>query len=112
MRRRLALGLVVGTAVLAGCGGGGGGDTTGHVAGGTPRSFYGVIGGDPFLDGPTLARLGRGGVGTLRVNFGWGLVQPSRGAPYNWSQYDLEVAGAAVNGIRVLATLYGSPTWA
>ena len=71
-----------------------------------------MISGDPFLDGPTLERLGRGGVGTLRVNFGWGLVQPSRGAPYNWSQYDLEVAGAAVNGIRVLATVYGSPTWA
>ena len=112
MRRCLAVGLLLGAAVLAGCGGGGGGDTTGHVAAGTPRSFYGVISADPFLDGATLERLGRGGVGTLRVNFGWGLVQPSRGAPYNWSQYDLEVAGAAVHGIRVLATVYGSPTWA
>ena len=71
-----------------------------------------MISANPFLDGATLQRLGRGGVGTLRVNFGWGLVQPSRGAPYNWSQYDLEVAGAAINGIRVLATVYGSPTWA
>ena len=87
MRRRLALGLVVGTAVLAGCGGGGGGDTTEHVAGGTPRSFYGVISADPFLDGPTLARLGRGGVGTLRVNFGWGsraAVLPTTGPSTTW----------------------------
>ena len=58
-----------------------------------------------------LDRLGKGHVGTLRVNFGWGLVQPSRDAPYNWSQYDLEVGGAALNGIRILATVYGSPTW-
>jgi hypothetical protein len=99
---------------LSGCGGGGGGgdeSTTGHVTG-TQKSFYGVISADPFLDGATLERLGRGGIGTLRVNFGWGLVQPSRGAPYNWSQYDLEVAGAALHGIRVLATVYGSATWA
>ena len=108
--RGVAIGLLL-AAALGGCGGGGGGGTTEHVAG-TPRSFYGVISADPFLDGPTLARLGRGGVGTLRVNFGWGLVQPSRAAPYNWSRYDLEVAGAAVNGIRVLATVYGSAIWA
>lgn len=111
MRRLPALALLLAAGALAGCGGGGGGDTTGHVAG-TPDSFYGVISAEPFLDGATLERLGRGGVGTLRVNFGWGLVQASSGAPYNWSQYDLEVAGAAKNGIRVLATVYGSATWA
>jgi polysaccharide biosynthesis protein PslG len=71
-----------------------------------------VISADPFLDGATLHRLGQGGVGTLRVIFGWGLVQQSRGGPYDWSHYDLTVAGAAVNGIQVLATVYGSPTWA
>ena len=71
-----------------------------------------MISADPFLDGATLERLGWGGVGTLRVNFGWGLVQPSRGAPYDWSHYDLLVGGAAINGIRVLATVYGSATWA
>ena len=76
------------------------------------REFYGVISANPFLDGDALKRLGRGGIGTLRVNFGWGLVQPSRGAPYNWSQYDLEFAGAALHGIRVLATVYGSAIWA
>ena len=59
-----------------------------------------------------LRRLGRGGVGTLRVNFGWGLVQPSRGAPYDWSRYDLLIGGAAFNGIRILATVHGSATWA
>jgi hypothetical protein len=97
---------------LAACGGGDSSEKGGAPTPGAGREFYGVISANPFLDGATLQRLGRGGVGTLRVNFGWGLVQPSRGAPYNWSQYDLEVAGAAINGIRVLATIYGSPTWA
>jgi hypothetical protein len=114
--RRVGL-LVAATAAalcVAGCGGGGGensGDTSGHVPG-TPRSFYGVIGGDPFLDGAMLERLGRGGVGTLRVTFGWGFVQPSAGAPYDWSRYDLLVGGAAKSGLEVLATVYGSAAWA
>jgi hypothetical protein len=114
LRARLALGLLLGAAVLAGCGGGGGGGgdgtTTAHVSG-TPRAFYGVISANS-PDGPMLERLGRGGVGTLRVLFSWGGVQPSAGAPYDWSRYDLLVAGAAINGIRVLATVYSSPTWA
>ena len=97
---------------LAACGSGDSSDKGGAPTPRAGREFYGVISANPFLDGATLQRLGRGGVGTLRVNFGWGLVQPSRGARYNWSQYDLEVAGAALHGIRVLATVYGSPTWA
>jgi hypothetical protein len=59
-----------------------------------------------------LRRLGEGGVGTLRVDFGWGIVQPSRGAPYDWSRYDLLIGGAALNGMRVLATVYGTAIWA
>ena len=109
LRTCLTLALLVGAVLLGGSGGDGA--SSRHVAG-TPRSFYGATSADPFLDGATLQRLGHGGVGTLRVNFGWGLVQPSRDSPYNWSQYDLEVAGAALHGIRVLATVYGSATWA
>jgi polysaccharide biosynthesis protein PslG len=97
---------------LAACGGGDSDNNGGAPAPRAAREFYGVISAEPFLDGATLERLGRGGVGTLRVNFGWGLVQASRGAPYDWSRYDLLVGGAAVNGIRVLATVYGSAIWA
>ena len=59
-----------------------------------------------------LARMGRGGVGTLRINLSWGSVQSSPDADYDWTHYDLVIGGAALNGIRVLATVYGSPPWA
>ena len=52
-----------------------------------PRAFYGVIpANDP--DSTEIARMGAGRVGTLRINFVWGAVQPAGGAPYDWSHYD------------------------
>ena len=56
--------------------------------------------------------MGQGRVGTLRVNLAWGSVQSGPGAPYDWSHYDPVIAGAARNGIGILATVYSSPTWA
>ena len=41
-----------------------------------PRAFYGVISAnDP--DATEIARMGAGNVGTLRINFVWGAVQPT-----------------------------------
>ena len=75
-----------------------------------PRSFYGVMGStDP--DPTEIARMGAGRVGTLRINLVWGTVQPSVGAPYDWSHYDAIVGAAAQQGIRVLFTVYSSPPW-
>jgi polysaccharide biosynthesis protein PslG len=75
-----------------------------------PRSFYGVMGStDP--DQTEIARMGTGRVGTLRINLVWGTVQPSAGAPYDWSHYDAIVGAAAQQGIRVLFTVYSSPPW-
>ena len=74
--------------------------------------FYGVISAEPLPDGPMLARLGQGGAGTLRINLAWGTVQSGPDAPYDWSHYDPVVANAARAGVRVLATVYSSPTWA
>ena len=49
-----------------------------HAA--APRSFYGLIPAtDP--DSTEIARMGAGKVGTLRINFVWGAVQPSARAP-------------------------------
>jgi len=96
--------------VLGGCGGGGQSGTRSSF--GAPRSFYGVISAEPLPGAAELARMGRGRVGTLRVNLAWGSVQSSPGAPYDWSHYDPVIAGAARNGIRVLATVYSSPIWA
>jgi hypothetical protein len=96
--------------VLGGCGGGGQSGT--GSSSGAPRGFYGVISAEPLPNAAELARLGRGRVGTLRVNLAWGSVQATPGAAYDWSHYDSVVGQAAKNGIRVLATVYSSPTWA
>ena len=111
MRPAVFLAPLVVLLALAGCGGsdsGGGGD------GGTSANdpFYGVISAEPLPDGPMLARLGQGGAGTLRINLAWGTVQSGPDAPYDWSHYDPVIANAARAGVRVLATVYSSPTWA
>jgi hypothetical protein len=45
------------------------------------------------------------------VNLAWAYVQASPTASYDWSHYDGVVGEAARSGIRVLATIYGSPAW-
>jgi polysaccharide biosynthesis protein PslG len=103
------LGALLATALLAGCGGGGGG-------GGSQPSgrdaFYGVIAPEPPPSAALLDTLGRGRVGTVRINLAWAYVQSGPGADYDWSHYDPIIAGAARNNIRVLITVYSSPTWA
>jgi hypothetical protein len=79
-----------------------------HAA--APRSFYGVMAAqDP--DSTEIARMGTGKVGTLRINFVWGAVQPTESSALNWSYYDAIVGAAAQQGIRVLPTVYSSPGW-
>jgi polysaccharide biosynthesis protein PslG len=115
MKRGVALALTTVLALLlagcGGCGGGGGGGSQGPDE--QPNDpFYGVISAEPLPGSAELARLGDAGVGTLRVNFAWGSVQSGSDAPYDWSHYDPVVRGAAENGVRVLATVYSTPTWA
>src|SRR4051794_17376240 len=83
-----------------------------HAAAATaPRGFYGVItANDP--DATEIARMGAGKVGTLRINFVWGAVQPTAGSSFDWSHYDTIIGAAAEQGIRVLPTVYSSPSWA
>ena len=76
-----------------------------------PSTFYGVM----SAQNPTLVeidRMGDGRVGTLRINFTWGAVQPSESAPLDWGRYDSIIGEAALQGIRVLPTVYSSPLWA
>jgi hypothetical protein len=76
-----------------------------------PRSFYGVIAAnDP--DTNEIARMGAGNVGVLRINLVWAAVQPNSPSEFDWRHYDTIVGAAARNGIRVLPTIYGSPSWA
>jgi hypothetical protein len=108
VQRRGGLALLALAVVLfGGCGGADGGKS-----GSANDPFYGVITAEPLPGRAELARMGRGRVGTLRINLAWGSVQSGPDAPYDWSHYDSVVGEAAKNGIRVLATVYSSPTWA
>jgi hypothetical protein len=80
-----------------------------HAA--APRAFYGVMAAkDP--DSTEIARMGAGKVGTLRINFVWSAVQPTASSPLTWDYYDAIIGAAAQQGIRVLPTVYSTPTWA
>jgi Glycosyl hydrolase catalytic core len=80
-----------------------------HAA--VPRAFYGVIPAvDP--DSTEVARMGAGRVGTMRINLVWASVQSSSPSQFDWNHYDNVIGAAARNGIRVLPTIYGSPSWA
>lgn len=112
LRTSLALLALLLTGPLSGCGAGGGGNEGEGDHGKANDPFYGVISAEPLPGDAELAKLGDGGAGTLRVNFAWGSVQSGPFSPYDWSHYDPIVRGAAENGIRVLATIYGTPGWA
>ena len=81
------------------------------AAASAPHEFYGVIAADD-PDQTELARMGTGGVGTLRINLVWGAVESGPGAQLDWSHYDTLIGDAARQGIRVLPTVYSSPPWA
>lgn len=102
--------LLAALALLGGCGRGADGEDGGDPA--TTDEFYGVVTAEPLPEAPELARLRRGGAGTLRINLPWGSVQGGPDAPYDWSRYDAVIGAAAEKGIRVLATVYSSPVWA
>jgi len=71
-----------------------------------------VISAEPLPGASELDRMGRGKVGTLRINLAWGSVQAGPDAPYDWSHYDPVIEQAEKNGIRILPTVYSSPEWA
>lgn len=78
-----------------------------------PKSFFGVEanpGG--LLTKSDSNRMRSARVGTLRVTFNWGLVEPTPGSARDWSYYDPLVARAARARVSIMATLSGSPPWA
>ena len=84
-----------------------------------PRGFYGVST-QTVLEDADYRAMGRGGVGSLRVEIPWGdvdILPPASTEeffaprPYRWSLVDPTVREAARRGIRVLPTVYGTPNW-
>lgn len=73
-----------------------------------PRSFFGVVPQGP-LAASDFARM-QGTIGTVRIPFEWGAVEPSPGR-WSFTALDAEVGAAAREGISVLPVLYGLPAW-
>ncbi len=76
-----------------------------------PAKFWGV---DPQVN-PTneeMQRLAQGGVGSIRIPIPWAAVQPTEGAPIDWSGFDSVLASSVQNGIDVLPFVYSAPGWA
>ncbi len=51
------------------------------------------------------------GVEWVRIDLRWDYVEPARGE-YDWSTYDAIAEAAAVDGLKVYATLSSTPAWA
>jgi hypothetical protein len=76
-----------------------------------PREFYGVVSQGTIADAD-LARMGDGGVGTLRVALDWAEVDsPTIPSGYDWTEFDDLVAGASREGITVLPMVFAVPRW-
>jgi hypothetical protein len=76
-----------------------------------PARFWGVVP-QAAASSEQLARLHRGGVGSIRVAFDWTSLQSQRGATIDWSGVDSMVEKATANGIAILPFLTGAPAWA
>jgi hypothetical protein len=76
-----------------------------------PPGFFGVTTSTTLTD-QDMKRMGKAEVGTLRVMFNWGEIQPSPSGGYNFAATDRLVALAARNGVRLLPFFYGTPEWA
>jgi hypothetical protein len=79
-------------------------------AGATPREFFGTVN-SVTLTPSDFASLGRARIGTLRTLLVWREVEPTPGRR-NWAAFDSVVENAALNGVRVMPTLFGSPRFA
>jgi hypothetical protein len=79
-------------------------------AGAAPREFFGVSAVEPSAD--DFARMGATRVGTYRLLLNWPTVQQTRGAPYDWTIPDFEIANAARHGVRPMVFVTGSPKFA
>jgi hypothetical protein len=112
MRVLLATVATVGILSLgtAGCGGSATTNESTTIAQ-APREFFGVVPQDLLTD-EDLARMGQGKVGTIRFVIPWGALVPTKSnAEVNLSTIDPVVLGAAAHGIRVVPTIYGTPSW-
>ena len=76
-----------------------------------PRAIPATAAGAPTAQAD-FNRMRSARLGTLRINFDWARVEPTPGAPRDWSYYDTMVERAARARVGILAVLVGSPPFA
>jgi hypothetical protein len=76
-----------------------------------PAGFWGAVP-QTTLNLEQFQRLQRGGVESIRIPIAWNAVQPTQGAPFDWSGVDAAVRNASSAGLGVLPFLNGAPKWA
>ena len=76
-----------------------------------PQGFLGV-GPSTIPTAAEYQRMKQGGAGSVRFQLSWPAIQPTPAGPYDWSQIDPQVAGAATNGLTMIPFLFGTPAWA
>ena len=69
-----------------------------------PRSLAGA-------DAADYERMGDANVGVIRTGFVFGRAKAHANDPYDWSDFDRIVGGAAANGIDVIPVLLGVPPY-
>ena len=77
-----------------------------------PREFFGVVP-QSLLTEEDLNRMQEGRVGTIRLVIPWGALAPEEkdAKQVDYSSIDPILVSAAENGVRVVPTIYGTPTW-
>jgi hypothetical protein len=76
-----------------------------------PRGFFGIVPQTPLAD-DDFARMGSGGVETVRLPVSWAAIQRSPRSDYDWTGLDAAVGDAAEHRIGILPVLGTSPSWA
>ena len=77
-----------------------------------PKEFFGVVP-QSLLTEEDLSRMQEGRVGTIRLVIPWGALAPDEkdAKQVDFSSVDPILVSAAENGVRVVPTIYGTPTW-
>ena len=73
----------------------------------TPSDFFGI-----FAEGPSAGEfkdMGDAGFGSYRVPINWAAIQKKEKGGFDFSQSDAGVGQAALNGMRPIVVVYGTP---
>ncbi len=79
------------------------------VASGAAASPFGING---HIPGPEIVdAIADAGISWVRIDMVWSFIEPEPDV-FDWSLYDQTIAGLTARGLRIFATLQGTPAWA